>query len=154
MDRRPLTWMIPSLALLMLAAAGCAGPLGPRDGGQYELRVGTLTYFQDSVHVSIPDRVRAGEAFEVRAWTFGNGCLQTGETRVHVANRVASITPYDRHPRPRARIACPDILRSNEHRATLVFQQAGSATVRIHGMREPGRELITVERSVVVEAAE
>lgn len=134
-----------SLAALALAAA-CSST-----GANREVReLGSIDYYETAVEVTVPATVHAGAPFTVRVVTWGGGCTRAGDTEATVSGAVADVSPYDlRIDGPG--VACPDILRSLTHEATLRFDAPGTATVRVHGRREPSGDRLTVTRTVTVQ---
>lgn len=97
--------------------------------------------------VQIPDTVAAGEAFTATVRTYGGGCNKKGDTKVEVNDLHATVTPFD------VRIesnVCTDILKVFQHTATLRFEKAGTAGVVVQGRKQPGNQVVTVKRTVVV----
>lgn len=135
------------LAALALAAA-CAA----LDPNRHVRELGFIEYYGTPVEVTVPATVRAGEPFAVRVVTWGGGCTQAGETEVAVSGAAADVSPYNLTITG-PDVACPDILRNLPHEVTLRFDTPGTATVRVHGRREPGAETITVTRTVTVQPA-
>jgi hypothetical protein len=135
-----------------LATAALAAACSPTDPDRQVREPGFLEYYASPVEVTVPETVRAGEPFTVRAVTRGGGCTSAGDTEVAVSGATADVSPYDlRAEGPN--IACPDILRALPHEVTVRFDTPGTATVRVHGRREPGLETITVTRTVTVQPA-
>jgi hypothetical protein len=71
--------------------------------------------------------MRHGTGFTVQVTTYGNGCYRKGETEVAVSGNVATVTPWDYVDLGAG--ACPDILLTFVHEATVAFPEAGSASV-------------------------
>lgn len=136
---------VATLALLAVLA-GCSVITGPDESR----RVGVIDFHDQPVEVAVPDTVSAGVDFEVSAVTYGGGCVSADDTEVEVDGLFAQVVPYDLHRRQEA---CPDVLRTFEHRALVRFDEPGTAEVRVVGRREPGNSLAVVVRQVVVEAA-
>lgn len=95
----------------------------------------------------------SGRTATVNVTSYGDGCYRKGETVVNVNGLVAEIVPYD-YTAP-AGTACTRQLVSIQHTATVEFEQAGTATVRVRGVdvsrrssANPSGEIITVERSI------
>lgn len=134
--------------------SGCSGPPYPFDRTHYERRPGTLIHYSDPLQIQIPGSVTAGVPFIVRVTTYGGGCMKQGDTTTEVAGLSAAVRPYDyvavKLPK---NTGCPDILLFYPHQATLTFQQAGTAVVRVHGWRQPEGEAITVDRRITVNQA-
>lgn len=135
------------LACLAGAALGCSG--STTDSGDSERTLGFLEYHGTPVEVTVPATVRAGEPFTVRAVTWGGGCTSKSDTEVRVSGRTADVRPYD-VTRVGRDAVCVDILRSLTHDTTVRFDTPGTATVRVHGRREPGSNTVVVTRTVDV----
>jgi hypothetical protein len=140
-----MTMKRAAFLLAASAAAACQSP-----SGSEEIRVsGTLEYHGSPVTVEVPAQVVAGSDFQVALRTWGGGCTRAGEVEVRGSARTLELEPFDYMVRG-PDIACPDLLGSFDHVATLRFASPGAAVVRIVGRREPGGDRITVERPVEV----
>ncbi len=128
---------------LALVALGC----GSISGLDEEQVVGVVEHFNDPVIVQLPDTVAAGQAFTATVRTYGNGCTKKGDTSVEVNDLSATVTPFD--VRKKANF-CTDILNAFQHTATLRFNKAGTAEVVVRGRKQPGDEVVTLKRTVVV----
>jgi hypothetical protein len=91
---------------------------------------------------------------QVVVTSYGNGCYTQGETEVAVSNRTVDVRPYDYRS---ARGACPDILLTFTHAATVAFPTSGAVKIRVHGQRRDqlsaGSNIgaaVVVERSVTI----
>lgn len=132
-----------------LAALLCAA-CSPTEPGAPVRELGYIESYPSPVEATVPATARAGEPFTVRVVTRGSGCTSAGDTEARVSGAAADVSPYDlRQEGPG--IACPDILRSLTHEATLRFDAPGTATVRVHGRREPGGDRLTVTRTVTIQ---
>lgn len=135
------------LACIAVTALGCSGSTTNSDDSERAL--GYLEYHGTSVEVTVPATARAGEPFTVRAVTWGGGCTSRGDTEVRVSGRTADVRPFD-VTRVGQDTFCVDILRSLTHDTTVRFDTPGTATVRVHGRREPGSHTVVVTRTVDV----
>ena len=146
-------WLILGLVgMLVLAGTACSSTTEPP--GE-ERRPGLILGFNHGdPQIVLPDTVQAGTEFTVQVSTYGNGCYRKGETEVVVSGNVATVTPWD-YVDPGAG-ACPDILLTFVHEATVAFPEAGSASVVIVGRPggSMGEEPVVVTRGVVVVAAQ
>jgi hypothetical protein len=88
-----------------------------------------------------------GEPFAVVVQTVGGGCVTKGDTEVTVEGMRATIMPYDIRA---LRAICPSDVAFLGHTAVIRFDGAGTAEVVVQGLRQPGDELVSVERTVVV----
>jgi len=140
-----MTRAIPTLLPLALLFLGCDG-IGEPDAAK---RLGTIAHYQDPVVTEAPDTVDAGQPFEVAVRTYGNGCVEKGETVVEPKPGSVSVWPYDLDSRRRDGL-CLDFLAHHDHRATLVLREPGVTSIRFHGFSEPGASQIEVVRQVVV----
>ncbi len=138
---RKLVWFF------LLSTVACSSLMVPTD----EVRViGTIAGFRaGDPHIHVPDTVPAGQPFNVEVTTYGNGCTSEGDTDVRLQPLHAVVTPYDIKRRTEG-VVCPDILNVFMHRATLRFEQRGTARVTIQGTEEPSGAVITLERTVIV----
>lgn len=130
---------------LALVALGCSSISGLDE----EQVVGIIEHFSEPVMVQLPDTVAAGEAFTATVRTYGGGCTKKGDTKVEVNDLRATVTPYDVRVESNANV-CTDILNAFQHTTTLRFEKAGTAEVVVRGRKQPGDEVVTVKRTVVV----
>lgn len=128
-------------ALVLLPA--CDWVVGPEEAA----RVAAIAFHHDPVTVSVPDQVNVGTPFEVSIRTYGGGCVREGSTDVIVRGSTVDIRPYDIHT---GQDVCTDILHVFEHAASLTLTAPGPAVIRFHGVEEPGRARIVVERTITV----
>jgi hypothetical protein len=132
----------PLLLASVVALAGCQEVADPPE----ETRVpGTIELYSQPVVVSANYTVPLGQPIVVRVRTYGNGCVSRGDTEIQQQDLQATITPHDYQQRAQA---CPDILRTFEHEATLRFSRRGNATVVIRGNSLPANRII--ERSLTI----
>lgn len=128
-----------------LVAGACAFATEPK-----EVRVlGTIAgYNAGDPYVEVPANAERGVPFAVAVRTYGNGCYRAGNTEVRVVGPAAvEVAPYDF---TRVGGVCTDILKGSTHRATVRFDAAGPARVRVRGRRAPGGADLVVERDVLV----
>ncbi len=130
-------------------AVSCSNPEAVTGQGRELLR-GAIEFFGDPVEITAPDAVTAGTPFTVTVTTYGGGCVGLGETRVTVSGLTVVIEPFDWVTQPQPGAACTDQLIRFRHLATVEIVVRGTATLRVRGRREPGGELLEVERSIVV----
>ncbi|MEW5918284.1 MAG: hypothetical protein AB1762_17910 [Gemmatimonadota bacterium] len=71
--------------------------------------------------------------------------------RLTYRGRNAVVTPYANN-RIAGENACADILKRPEHVVTLRFADAGLASVRVEGRREPSGELASAEGTIQIAA--
>lgn len=134
----------------IVALTGCRPITG--DEIRRERQLGVIRLGQQAVVVEIPNAVSRNTDFSVTVSTFGNGCVDEGDTEVTTSGSHAEIRPFDIFVTHAPRnYSCADILRTHIHGATLRFSQAGLATVHIRGRDDPGGEVIVVERQVTVQ---
>ena len=120
-----------AVAVVVVGLPGC-GLFSPADP---EHRVvGTMRFNDYWPEALIPGTATAGVPFEIAIWTGGGACYRRGDTEVAVHGRAAVVTPYDSftHVGPR----CPadgwcgtSPSAFFEHRATVVFEEPGTAEV-------------------------
>jgi hypothetical protein len=117
--------------------------LQPRDAALYN--------DDPRVEISAPGRV-----VQVAVTTNGGGCLSKGNTVTRVSSLQADVTPWDYTAPPGT--ACTRQLVSVRHTATLLFDRAGEAVIRVHGLDASTAnatklrgDTIVVQRTVRVE---
>jgi hypothetical protein len=133
------------ILMALVATAGCDSLLGndPR-----ELRKPSILGINGGpTDITVPDSVDAGVPFEVGIRSYGFGCRTLGETPTVVQALIAQVAPYDLE---RVNDACPAVIQTFDHRATLTLSTPGAAQVVILGVREPEHTQLTVSRTVVV----
>ena len=137
----------------VLGASGCE--IDPTDPGRSGRHPSQLAFHGDAPKVTIPAEGRRGQPIPVSIATYGGGCIQQGDTEVSATSSSAEIRPFDIFPPPDA--VCTADLRMIPHQVTVSFPLAGTATIRVHGVRvsagTKGRirvEPIVVVRQVVV----
>lgn len=134
---------LAAAVLLVLTAAGC-----PLDPEAREERLGIIQVLPDHpAQVGVPDSAVAGEPFVVWVFTRGSGCLRAGPTRVETDGMTADVRPYDLDLGDRD---CGAGMESHAHVAILRMPEPGVATVRFTGIGYPGREIVTVTRTLTV----
>ena len=145
-------WLPAAFSIVMTS---CDLAIDPDDGWKQIL--GIIDPETDG-YVSVPDTVSAGTSFDVTFRTIGSGCVRGGGTIVVAQSaNSAVVEPQDFVPDPPPD-ACNDILNTFPHRATLRFDQPGSASVRVRGLlnwpfNRPDTvklDTVTIERIVVV----
>lgn len=149
--------------ILLLLIVACAPPIaadappnttsggGGEDGdGPPERVFGTIDYYGRPISVTVPETVEVGETFSVTVVTYGNGCIDAGETDVRLEPQRAEIRPYDYNVTPGR--PCDDTLNRYEHAATVIFTKEGEAEVVVYGQRlaETGATNTQVSRTVTV----
>jgi hypothetical protein len=136
--------------LAVVALTGCRLITG--DEIRRERQLGVIRLGHQTVVVEIPNAVTRNTDLSVTVSTFGNSCVDKGDTEVTTSGSSAEIRPFDIFVTHAPRnYSCADILRTHVHGATLRFSQAGLATVRVRGRIEPGGETMVVERQVTVQ---
>jgi hypothetical protein len=132
-----MTMRILVVATLAVLLGGCNPFTGIGDPPVY----GFIGY-PDDLAIVMPDAVATGQQFTVTVRTRGaDGCWQKDRTQVTRSGLEATITPFDVRRGGTCTMAPVEIL----HTATLMFAQAGVATVTILGRDG------TAQRSVVVQ---
>lgn len=139
------TWLAIPLLIAVTALAGCDG------GRRYQDRMAVIEVSADAsygidlgVHVTLPDTVEAGRAAHVSIRSYEGGCLvrdqrRGGRTFVSVRGRTAVLVPFDRldlGPRSLAGSSwsCTDQLLWWTRVVPVVFDEPGSATIRVRGI--------------------
>jgi hypothetical protein len=135
--------------LLVLAVVGCQ--FITDDEVRRERLLAHIRHYHDPAVLEVPDTVTVATPFEVIARSYGNGCVDQGDTELTVSGRAAEIVPYDHFvTHMPSNYACTDELRTFAHRATVRFDEVGSATVTARGRVLPGDSVIRVQDSVIV----
>ena len=139
----------PLLLIILLALAAC-------DGSRTVREVGVISSYGDTEEVILaPDTVQAGETFTVTVQTFGDGCVDADDMEVAITSDLAVLTPYDLIIIPGRNVACPQIEKRPEHNAQVVFEEPGSATLRVKGMLRDATNtdgiMTTIEKTITVE---
>ena len=114
-----------------------------------ELRRGIIELNGNLGGIDLPDTVTAGSSAAVTVATFGDRCTWKGPTETTVQGLLAVIEPFD-SVLTRPGSTCASEFRLLEHRATVQFLEAGTATVKILGLQEPRGIPMTIERAIVV----
>ena len=137
--------LVPVFAAV--AFSGCA----PFEGSsERQLALIDFGGGSDTVVFVVPDTVLKSTPFEVTVRSYGGGCIRQGDTEVSISANVAEVRPFDSFPvGPQS---CTLELRFFTHAATLQFNSAGSATVRVRGRGHAGSgdTIVVRERSIVV----
>lgn len=136
---------VPLTVLTTLVAAACSESTGPEDAA----RLGTVWFYDEPVVVEVPDTARAASPFEVRVRTYGGGCHRMGATATLASGDTLRVTPTDTVTTG-PDLACPDILRTFDHRATASWPTPGELTVVVEGWEEPAGRERRLARTVVV----
>ncbi|TVR60216.1 MAG: hypothetical protein EA422_14185 [Gemmatimonadales bacterium] len=154
----PRALLPPALLLtVFLLLASCSSPVelvGPDDEGRV---LGAIEHYGDPARIEVPSHVSAGEPFTVTVTTYGGGCVSQGEVEVSLSGRQATVSPYDYDVRADRRVTlppntiCTAVLQHFTHEAELRFDHAGPARVTIRGQRRPSGEVISVNRTVLVQ---
>jgi len=134
---------------LLLAGTALLGACSLLDEEAYLRYPGAIEYYAQPALISVPDSVRVGESFTVAVATYGAGCSDADRTQTSQSGLVGHVTPYDIE-RTTSGSACGAEMRTHGHTATLRFTEAGTATVNFYGIRLPGQEAISFQRTVVV----
>lgn len=135
-----------AVAIAVVGLGGC---------GAFDSRVIGLIDFDDKHWPlpEIPETATAGVPIEITIWTMETGCYRIGETEVVVTGRIAEVTPFDYVTTGAS--GCTDHLAFFEHKATVVFQEPGTAEIvlrystrgRPRDHNGDGRKVYTVEVS-------
>ncbi len=134
-----------------LVLSACSGSVAP-DEPLYGVRPGTLAYYQAAPRIAVPDSVAAGLPVIMTVTTWGNtSCVQNAGVAVSLRDGVLEIRPQAREAvRLPANWGCADVLYQWTDTVRYTFTSAGSAQVRVHGIAEPDRAPVIIERQVVV----
>lgn len=133
--------------LLILSLAACNNVV--REEGVISL------YENTEEVVFAPETVQAGRPFSVTVQTFGDGCVEASDMEVTVTGNLAVLVPYDLVTIPSGDRFCPLVLKRPVHTAQITFEELGSATLRVKGMRRdnanPDGVMTTIEKTIQVE---
>lgn len=136
------------LPLVLAALASACSALLPERPSEQQPAV--LEHYGEPPQVTAPASVLVGEPVTVSVTSYGGGCVRKGYTEVvQGQGMTVSVRPYELHAGD-GKSVCTDELALYRHQVTLRFDQPGTATLRIHGTRMPGREPITLTHTVVV----
>lgn len=142
-----LTKSWTAIALCSAVAAACDLSVDVNDGwveipGQLDER-----------DVVIPDSATAGTPFRVTIATQGDGCFRGGRTSVVQTGARVEIEPMDYIPTPPPE-NCNSIERRFQHHVDLRYEQPGSVTVMVRGVRQWVQtgplDTVTVQGTVIV----
>jgi hypothetical protein len=121
-------------AFIAAAFIGCASLLGP----EWDRQVGTIEIPEVPLPppIELPDTVEQGVPFASNVVTFGSSsCIRADGAEINVSGLTVHITPYDL-------VAvtgdCNADLAIHPRNVTLQFEEAGKATVRVHGLTRLG----------------
>lgn len=105
--------------------------------------------------IEAPTTVRAGEPFDVVVWTVGNSaCWEAVDMDEETTATEARLVPIDRD-RMTEGLACAAVVVELRHETQLVFEQVGTATIRLEGRKVVGEDFddgdtIELEHTVTV----
>lgn len=118
---RPPGRLAVAIAVVGLGGCGIFGPTTDR-------RVIGAIDFDDRPLPEIPETATAGVPVKMTIWTVGaGGChYSQGETDVAVTGPIAEVTPFDY---VKEADVCFRPWRHFEHKATVVFQEPGTAAI-------------------------
>lgn len=147
----PVSSRVSMRALMCSAALIAACNALTADSILRERQPGRITFHSDTVVLVVPDTVQIATPFEVAIRTYGDGCVDEGDTQVITSGSLIEVIPFDIFVvRAGPNHVCTDILRHFPHRTMLQFLTAGEATVRARGRAYPGDSVIFRDRTVVV----
>lgn len=142
----------------VIALAACSESTGPERGTE---RVGVVEWVASveaseptwptvgQAVIEAPTTVQAGEPFVVVVWTVGSsGCWEPVGMEASTTANTAQLVPIDRD-RMNEGLACTAVIVELRHETELVFEQAGTATIRVEGRRVVGEDFTTGEDAVV-----
>jgi hypothetical protein len=133
---------LPLLVAITAVVVGCSS-------ADDDEQLGVVEFYSDEARIEAPASAQVGESFELGVSTFGGGCTELVRTEVVIEGLEVDVRPYDRGYESDE--VCTDILVVLDHGVGLSFDQAGSATIRVHGRRDDGNAI--VEDEWVVEVA-
>ena len=131
--------------LLAISAASCLS-LNDPDVDRTELPANLEFYAYDE-NVAAPTTAPRGTAFNVTFTTYGGGCTERTDNEVVVSGLDVHIysTQVVRVGQP-----CPDVLKTEAQTVAVTVILSGTATIHVHGWRQPENEEIVVVRSVTI----
>jgi len=134
-------------AFTLAALVGCASLLGPER--QWERHIGVIDFGGGPPSpIDLPDTVVQGVPFVSTVTTFGSGnCVRADGADVHVSGLTAHVTPYDLVA---VTGVCTDDLAPYPREVTLQFDEAGEATVWVHGRTVLGEPVQYEARTLVL----
>lgn len=134
-----------------LVLSACSGVLTP-DEPLYGIRAGTLVLYEGAPRVSVPDSAEAGQPAIITVSTWGNtSCVRNAGVTVAWRDGVLEVRPQSREAvRLPSSWGCADVLYHWTDTVRYTFPTAGTAQVRVHGIAEPNRTPVVIERRVVV----
>ena len=133
--------------LTFLMVASLAGACRVFTDDEFVVQPAILQFHDHEPSLTVPATVARNATFDVEFMTYGGGCLEAARNRVVTAGMEVDIYSTQRDM---SSVACPDILRFETNRVTLTLPATGTAVVRVHGKREPGNEVLVLERQVTV----
>lgn len=134
-----------------LVLSACSGSLAP-DEPLYGIRPGTLVFYQDAPRISVPDSAVVGLPVDITISTYGNtSCVQNAGVAVAWRDGALEVRPQSREAvRLPSNWGCADVLYRWTDTVRYTFTQVGTAQVKVHGIAEPDRAPVVIERLVVV----
>ena len=135
--------------LTFLIVASLAGACRVFTDDEFVVQPAQLHFYDHEPSLTVPTTVARNALFDVEFITYGGGCLETARNRVVTAGMEVDIYSTQRDMSSGV-AACPDILRFETNRVTLTLTGTGTAVIRVHGKREPGNEILVLERQVTV----
>ncbi len=145
---RTLTQVRVAAVLALGFTLACREPTGLR----WAVRRGTVEFYSGTSRLDLPQAVVAGQPGLFTIWTYGGGCVRQAYTRSSVSGSTAVLEPFDsvvvELP---ANMGCTDELRMFAHSATITFPEAGLATIRVVGWKEPDEVEIAREQIITVQ---
>ena len=133
-------------------AIACSDIVFDEDGVARESRLAVIHYYSDSIFSLAPSEVAIGDSFAVSVRSYTEGCTTSGMTLKYASGLTGSIEPYDNYP---VKKRDPDNIchlgvAYALHAARFAFQERGTATILIHGRREPGGARITGTKQIQI----
>jgi len=95
-----------------------------------------IIFYGDTATLTLPDSVKHTASFDVRVKTFAGGCIrETAPAQTIMRDRTAEIRLYNVGQGQRGTVCTADLLFLS-HTVPIVFDSAGSATIRVIGGRQ------------------
>lgn len=147
------SWPVPCRARVTTRPLGLLTLIActhPGDPGTTERRPANLLFYGDTTTITVDSTTVVATPLSIAFITFGGGCIGKGETETEIIGLQADLRPYQYVYHPRSNEACTSELRLDQNQVTVQFSAPGTARIRITGLRQPGDQPVTLERTVIV----
>ena len=131
------------LIVSCMAVLAACGPVSKVSKGD-EKRIRVVGFHNGDDASLVPKEVTASESFEITVHTYGDGCVELGDTESDVNGGIATVTPYDVFVDAGA---CAQIFHTFGHKVDLTFEKPGTAEIRfLYSTKPVGSRLDGVKR--------